>query len=214
MESGSPLVGGNDRIRGGDGRDFIIGGAGADMLEGGAGNDAIVGDGGLITRSLGVLSIASKDLFTGAGDTLDGGAGFDVLIGNLGGNLFIGSQATDLMIGNYGRIRVLEGAGTQPDQLVSYVTLAQGQLDLIRVAQVNLGSTEPLAMLFVAGVEGLVPAATAGLPPMPQSTDGPAQDSWAFRPWREDFGAAQDAEERFGMSAPGGMPSLPVVPAR
>lgn len=121
------LVGGNgdDTLVGAQGNDFLQGGKGADNMSGGGGNDTLVGA-DVFTRDMNPQDFAKirsggqavdsdstnqfafdnpgltgTDTDTGAGDTLDGGAGNDTLILGSGDAGTGGGGADTFMLGDW-----------------------------------------------------------------------------------------------------------------
>jgi len=135
--------GGNDLLFGGEGNDKLYGGAGVDILIGGAGNDHLYVDGDdtvvqggdgydrLIVRGDGDVSVdltgaeiefarggTGNDLFDGTGAasrlTLRGGDGGDVMLGGEMTDLLIGDAGDDVLFGGGDRDRLYgsDGADT------------------------------------------------------------------------------------------------------
>ena len=101
-----PILGGNDIVNLGAGNDIGLGGAGFDKINGQEGSDSIFGDFVTIKiSSTGIRDFQSTLPLMGAGDELSGGSGFDTLVGGYGFDYFDGSLTTDIIIGNYGRIK-------------------------------------------------------------------------------------------------------------
>ena len=98
---------GEDQLLGGDGNDSIRGDAGSDTISGGRGNDQLRGDDGddLIRGDDG-----DDLLFGGTGnDILLGGGGKDSINGNEGRDLLIGGRNGDVMNGNDGDDLLIAG---------------------------------------------------------------------------------------------------------
>jgi Ca2+-binding RTX toxin-like protein len=102
-------------VFGGQGADTILGGSGADILFGdrglvayGDGTEvlALYGNGGPGDRSDGVERPLSRAFTTypgtGAGDSIDGGAGDDLIFGGAGADLMHGRAGEDILLGDYG----------------------------------------------------------------------------------------------------------------
>ena len=134
--TGNTGIGGNDTVTGGSDRDIIFGGFGADTLDGQAGDDLIGGDGTRVTRNTDTIVMEATDLFTGGNDTLIGGTGLDRMQGHFGGDLFYGSFSEDVMVGEYARFTF--DSSTDTESATSVISLAQGDLDLIRQTQTGL----------------------------------------------------------------------------
>ncbi|WP_117236182.1 LEPR-XLL domain-containing protein [Vibrio maerlii] len=141
VRTGDTTIGGNDTLTGGSDRDILFGGFGSDRLDGGAGNDILGGDGSQVTRS--VLSVnedtiifESVDLFVGGDDTLLGGAGQDQMQGHFGSDLFFANFSEDVLVGEYGRFTFVDSESESTP--ASIISLAQGNLDLIRRTQSGL----------------------------------------------------------------------------
>ena len=146
VDTTQPDIGGNDSITGGSGRDVQFGGAGKDTLIGNAGNDLMQGDNGLLTRetprATGQWTFESTAIDVGDDDTLigdtldDPDVGRDIMIGGLGNDLFSLGVGTDIVAGEFLRVRfVPRGDGT--DQITSFLTPALRDLDLL--VQITLG---------------------------------------------------------------------------
>jgi len=165
--TGDVDVVGNDILIGGSDSDVIFGGAGSDRIMGSAGNDFLVGDAGMITRDESLVTLESistssdegsvpeaSGFFTGDNDLLDGGLDNDFMIGGLSmsdgssisgifkddikDDIFVGDLSEDIIIGEYARMRLTIDADQKVTGIESIVTLGQGPLDLIRVAQQEL----------------------------------------------------------------------------
>ncbi|GAM68899.1 hemolysin-type calcium-binding region [Vibrio sp. JCM 19236] len=139
VSTGNTEIGGDDLLVGGSDRDIIFGGYGSDEIYGGAGHDILGGDGSLVTRDAdGTIVFEAIDLFTGGSDTLDGGAGEDRMQGHYGNDFFFANFSEDVLVGEYGRFTFVEIDGeVVPESIIS---LANGELDLIRVLQTGLFS--------------------------------------------------------------------------
>ncbi|MBL4832198.1 MAG: hypothetical protein JKY55_20255, partial [Aliivibrio sp.] len=137
-KTGNTTIGGNDIVLGGTNRDIVFGGFGADRLDGQAGDDILGGDGSQVTRNNNTIVFEAIDLFVGGNDTLLAGAGLDRMQGHFGSDLFFASFSEDVMLGEYGRFTFVE-SGTEGDSDSTFIiSLAQGQLDLIRRMQTGL----------------------------------------------------------------------------
>ncbi len=137
-KTGNTTIGGNDTVLGGTNRDILFGGFGADRLDGQAGDDILGGDGSQITRNNNTIVFEAIDLFVGGNDTLLAGAGLDRMQGHFGSDLFFASFSEDVLLGEYGRFTFVE-SGTEGDSDTTFIiSLAQGQLDLIRRMQTGL----------------------------------------------------------------------------
>ena len=105
-----PSAGGNDTLAGGEGDDILIGGALNDTLLGGPGFDVLFGDAAMVIFSGGQPRIGETIPDIGGGvDYLDGGAGTDVLFGGEGTDSGKGRFPEDAIIGEYGRVIILDG---------------------------------------------------------------------------------------------------------
>jgi Ca2+-binding RTX toxin-like protein len=164
--TGDPLLGGNDTLLGGSDSDILLGGAGADSLSGNAGDDIVFGDGGEVVRNGLMVTAGSISLFTGGNDSLDGGAGNDLIVGGFGNNLFFGTNAEDIMIGNYGRVVLTKPSEESGGSAVSLVTTGQGEQDLLWRSVLALYNVldrgDPAANMPMVGVRPPPPAATKG----------------------------------------------------
>ncbi|CAM2780863.1 LEPR-XLL domain-containing protein [Vibrio rarus] len=139
VATGNTGIGGADLLVGGDDRDIIFGGYGADEINGGAGDDMLGGDGSRVSRAEdGTIIFEAIDLFVGGNDTLIGGAGQDRMQGHFGNDFFDANFSEDVLIGEYGRFTFVEVDGESVPE--SIISLANGQLDLIRALQMGLFS--------------------------------------------------------------------------
>jgi hypothetical protein len=104
---------------------------------------------------------------------LDGGAGNNYMIGGFGDDLFYGSLSRDIMIGEYGRIQFKVSADESVEKVISIITLAQGDLDYIRVAMnaiyQNVGASIP-PLPPMLGFSGL-PSDETALPSVTPASD-------------------------------------------
>ena len=142
-ETGNIALRSDNHLIGGIDRDVLLGGGGKDTLEGGAGNDILMGDFARVTRVPGLITIETIDNFEGSDDVILTGLGHDVAMGGAGFDGFGGDYGFDILIGEYGRVRLsVASAGStsvpEVERVTSIVTLAQGKLDLVRGAQQNL----------------------------------------------------------------------------
>ena len=200
--TGDVDVVGNDILIGGSDSDVIFGGAGSDRIMGSAGNDFLVGDAGMITRdeslvTLESISTSSDDgsvpeaigFFTGDNDLLDGGLDNDFMIGGLSmsdgssisgifkddikDDIFVGDLSEDIIIGEYARMRLTIDADQKVTGIESIVTLGQGPLDLIRVAQQALYTAASLTTgsLSTAKVDSLLTSNGLAMPTAGSSTE-------------------------------------------
>ncbi|MEO0356784.1 MAG: calcium-binding protein, partial [Pseudomonadota bacterium] len=102
--------GGDDDLRGGEGRDEMYGGGGDDLLHGGADDDTLSGDGGADSINGGTGDDA---LFGGAGDDkLTGGQGDDALSGGDGADYLNAGSGDDRLDGGAGADKLVGGAGS------------------------------------------------------------------------------------------------------
>ena len=136
--TGDTTIGGDDNVTGGSDRDIIFGGFGGDRLDGQAGDDLIGGDGTQVTRNPDTIVMEAVDLFVGGDDTILGGAGLDRLQGHFGSDLFFASFSEDVLVGEYARFTF--DASTSSQRATFVISLAQGNLDLIRQLQTGLFS--------------------------------------------------------------------------
>ena len=102
-------TGGNDVVHVAGGNNILIGGAGNNGLYGGTGNDIIFGAGGEITWAGYTETIWSIDLRSGGHDFLSGGGGQNIMIGGIGNSAFMGSFRTDIMVGRFAYIVIVDG---------------------------------------------------------------------------------------------------------
>ncbi|WP_261817079.1 LEPR-XLL domain-containing protein [Vibrio gallicus] len=138
VSTGDTTIGGNDTLYGGQDRDIIFGGYGADVIDGGAGSDLLGGDGSRVSRSNGTVVFEAIDLFTGGNDTLIGGEGQDRMQGHYGTDFFFANFNEDVLLGEYGQFTFSEVNGEEVPELI--ISLANGQLDFIRILQTSLFS--------------------------------------------------------------------------
>jgi Ca2+-binding RTX toxin-like protein len=146
VENTQTGTGGDDTVVGGSGRDVQLGGAGADSLTGNLGNDLLNGDNGLLTRmtpfASGQRTFESTAITDGGNDTLIGDTlddpetGFDVMIGGIGNDTFSLSLGTDIVAGEFLRVRFVPTGGDR-DLITSFLTPAVRDLDLL--VQLTLG---------------------------------------------------------------------------
>jgi len=130
------------------GDDRVFGGEGADVLRGGVGNDVLFGDYGRVDdRVARTRSIETSELFRGGADAIDTGPGNDFAFGGFGDDEILGSLATDVLIGEYARVTIIDR------QVQGIVRLGQGSLDtaastLFALYDPQLEPTGPLAALL------------------------------------------------------------------
>jgi len=103
-------AGGTDHLTGDSGDDILMGGALSDTVSGGAGVDLLFGDNGQVTLS-GSRSWFAETLASSSdgADTLDGGSDLDVLFGGEGKDFRLGGSSGDIVIGQYGYVRMVDG---------------------------------------------------------------------------------------------------------
>jgi Ca2+-binding RTX toxin-like protein len=146
VETTQPSIGGNDSITGGSDRDVQFGGAGGDLLIGRAGDDLLQGDNGLLTiegpYAKGLRTFESTFIKEGGDDTLIGDTinkpdiGHDIMIGGIGNDLFSLSIATDIVAGEFLRVR-FKPTGNDRELVTSFLTPAVRDLDIL--VQITLG---------------------------------------------------------------------------
>ena len=94
-------TGGDDTIATGEGADIVFGGMGADNISAGDGDDTVFGDFGYVANN-GLWVYATSDIATGAGDTIDAGAGADTVFGGAAADLIDGGDGSDNLLGDGG----------------------------------------------------------------------------------------------------------------
>ena len=102
-------LGGNDKLRGGQGDDEMYGGAGADTLSGAIGDDLLSGDAGNDS----MLGGDGEDIMFGGdgSDTVRGGDDNDIVNGGAGADKISGNGGSDSLIGGSGDDVAFGGAG-------------------------------------------------------------------------------------------------------
>jgi hypothetical protein len=106
-------LGGNTTVHVAAGNIVLIGGAGNNWIYGGTGDDVIFGAGGKVTWTGNTEMIESIDLPFGGDDFLSGGGGRNIMIGGIGNTAFVGNFNTDIMIGRFAYIVIVNGRVTQ-----------------------------------------------------------------------------------------------------
>ncbi|MFW5654280.1 MAG: beta strand repeat-containing protein [Roseicyclus sp.] len=101
-------MGDGDAIFTGAGDDVILAGDGADSVVGGEGANLVAGDGALYSRdrAAGLLDFETRDPGTGAGDTIETGAGGDRILGGDGADLVTAGAGTNAVLGDGGAMRL------------------------------------------------------------------------------------------------------------
>ena len=172
---------GNDVLVGGSDSDVIFGGAGSDEILGNSGSDFLMGDAGRIMRDDLIITFESIDLFTGDDDFISAGPDIDYAFGGFGHDLFSGTFANDTMTGEYARIRLSINNDLSVSGVETFISLAQGKLDLIRITQNDLYTGDSATHLSNMAVKFNPSIADTGL----RLTENKFEDSAHadFLPW-------------------------------
>ncbi len=125
IETTDPAIGGNDTIRGNEGRDFILGGAYHDDIWGHEGEDVILGDNGYLNFVMDADPntldlIVTTDPAIGGNDTIEGNEDADQILGGTASDDIWGHEGNDFILGDNGNF-------TQPGEIIEYIkTTAPG----------------------------------------------------------------------------------------
>jgi len=126
----TPRLGGSDLLEGGEGDDVMAGGWLDDVLRGDEGEDVVFGDHfqGFYKEDGKRDEIYSTSPDLGGNDDIEGGDDNDILLGGAGADYVKGEGGDDILFGEHGRIRYVDGVfdsveempanGDGPDTLV------------------------------------------------------------------------------------------------